>query len=476
MRVAYNRCRLLQAMKPEDEDGFNKPLPELSYEGSGDAGYGNGFSVNVQFKLQQHKNGVITGELQFQDYYEALWSYYKQTAAFTLNGKESKNGRSIVANGSYLTGLDESDKRARFGSREILVSPDVLDIKYTGKLHLHFGIMNVYEVYRSVNVETNLGPLKLKNFGNIKEAEEVMSLYHVPSITSGLEIVARADGSASIRSIVENATKIVWDFLKITSLAQTIWHDWASLEVSEVLDENEYQMHIKPIFHKLRSPKTGAPYIRMNAMAIYLETFVRSAWKGYSSDLLEKYGFDTALEWYVQANAGFLLETKFLSATTCLEMLMDKFHSQNKTDKLLDDERFEIYFDNLKRYAREILLQMEVEEATRAAIYNSMKGMQRRSFVDKFDMLLKFWGISYSDTGVTLEEIKDVRNKITHQGKYAEKPTFESVDYLSKLYNGLFNILTRIFLAMLKYDAEYFDPPNSRWIRFRDVCKGEMPN
>ena len=114
---------------------------------------------------------------------------------------------------------------------------------------------------------------------------------------------------------------------------------------------------------------------------------------------------------------------------------------------------------------------MGIGGETRASVYKSMKEMQRRSFIDKLDMLLKFWGISYSDTGVTLEEIKDMRNKITHQGKYVEKPTFETVEYSSKLYNGLFNILTRIFLAMLKYDADYFDHPSGRQIRFRDVCK-----
>jgi hypothetical protein len=151
---------------------------------------------------------------------------------------------------------------------------------------------------------------------------------------------------------------------------------------------------------------------------------------------------------------------------------MDKFHSQNKTDNLLDDESFERFFCSLRTQARELLVRMGVEGETIASVYKSMKAMQRRSFIDKVDTLLKFWGISYADTGVTLEEMRDVRNKITHQGKYAGESTFETVEYLSKLFNGLFNILTRIFLAMLKYDADYFDPPSSRWIRFRDVCKG----
>jgi hypothetical protein len=338
-------------------------------------------------------------------------------------------------------------------------------------LHLHFRVVNVWDVFRGVSVETSLGALKLVNYGDIKESEKLMSLYHLPLITSGIVLVIESNGSDSIRDIVENSTKIVWDFLKITSLAQTVWHDWALLEVSEVLDEEN--MGIKPIFHKLRSPKSNSSYIRMNATAIYLQQFVCSAWRGYSSELAEKYGFDMALEWYIQSNSGFLLETKFLAATTCLEMLTDKFHSQNETDKLLDDKSFNKFYKQMKRHAKEHLTQMGMDTVTQAALCNSMLGIQRRSFVDKITMLLEFWGISYSDTGVTLKEIKDVRNRITHQGKYVEKPSSESVEYLWKVYNGLFNILTRILLAMLKFDAEYFDAPNSKRIRFRDVCKAK---
>jgi hypothetical protein len=149
---------------------------------------------------------------------------------------------------------------------------------------------------------------------------------------------------------------------------------------------------------------------------------------------------------------------------------MDRFHSQNGTDKLFDDNSFDSFYNNMQDYAKGLLLQMGYDSSIRAAVYRSMKEMKRRSFVDKAEMLLKKLGVSYSDIGVTLSEIVDIRNKITHQGKYGNNASSESFDYLSKVYNALFNILTRIFLVMLKYDGEYFDAPNSKWIKFRDVC------
>jgi hypothetical protein len=35
--------------------------------------------------------------------------------------------------------------------------------------------------------------------------------------------------------------------------------------------------------------------------------------------------------------------------------------------------------------------------------------------------LIEYWGISYDDTGITLDEIKDIRNDITHKGKYSKE-------------------------------------------------------
>jgi hypothetical protein len=104
---------------------------------------------------------------------------------------------------------------------------------------------------------------------------------------------------------------------------------------------------------------------------------------------------------------------KVLDATTCLEMLTDKAYSKNEGDKLLDDKTFRIFYKNMKEHAKEVLTMMQINEPIQESVLKSMKVMQRRSFVDKFRMLLKHWRISYHDTGVTLEEIKKVRNNIS---------------------------------------------------------------
>ena len=69
--------------------------------------------------------------------------------------------------------------------------------------------------------------------------------------------------------------------------------------------------------------------------------FIKSAWKGYSDEIDEKYGFNLALEWYLDSWASSILESKFMCASTCFELLMDKFHTQNNSELILDNTRFE---------------------------------------------------------------------------------------------------------------------------------------
>jgi hypothetical protein len=450
-----------------------EPFTGFRYDGLGDVAFSDGRFAPANFSVQLHKNGIIAGELDFSRFDFSLWSYLKDMPRFSLTGQENQSNRALLAEKCYLTGLNEANRKCTFGSREVIIGTDLLDNPVKQKFHLHYGIVNLYEAFGGACVDTELGKLRLVNFTDIKESEKLMSLYHMPLITSGLQLMLEPSPLQSLRMALENASNIARNFLKVSSLAQTIRHDWAFLEVSEVFDKvlDEEIIPIRPVLHILRSPVPRSPYIRMNAPAVYFERFVRSAWEGYSTNIEENYGFDMALEWYIKSNSGGTLETRFLAATTCLELLMEKFHSQNSTDKLFEEGYFKNFYENMKAHATELLMQMGVDEKTMHAVFGSMKGMERRTFIDKLEMLLGNWDISYADLGVTLSEIRNVRNKITHEGRYYNNVENQSqVDYLFRVYNGLFNILTRLFLALLRYRGLYYDIPNSKWIDFGEVC------
>jgi hypothetical protein len=153
---------------------------------------------------------------------------------------------------------------------------------------------------------------------------------------------------------------------------------------------------------------------------------------------------------------------------------MDKFHKEKNTEFLIPDNMFEELVDIIKLHARNFMKSKLIDSQTRRAVYSSMEGGNRRSYVDKAQMLIDYWGIFYCDTGITIDQIKNIRNKITHEGRYTINDGGQFTKAI-KVYDGLMAILVRIFLAMLNYDKYYQDPWLDKWTAFpiRENCRFE---
>jgi hypothetical protein len=68
-------------------------------------------------------------------------------------------------------------------------------------------------------------------------------------------------------------------------------------------------------------------------------------------ELDEKYAFDLALEWYLESNSATVIESRFLMATTCFEMLMERFHTQMGTEFMLDEKLSNKFYYNLQDFS-----------------------------------------------------------------------------------------------------------------------------
>jgi len=226
----------------------------------------------------------------------------------------------------------------------------------------------------------------------------------------------------------------------------------------------------------LRSPVLKTPSFKMLMPYGYSSEFVRTAFKGYSKELENRYGFDIALEWYLECNSDAAIETNFLNATTCLELLMDKVLSEKKLDYILNDQDFKIFYKELCKSSGAILTGLHKDKNTIAAVNSSLKQAQRISFVNKIHSLINYWGITIEDTRIKESDIREVRNKITHTGRY---PISNDTDrkHLMHVNNGLQTLPIRVFLAML-YDKFYQDDglvdnsngESNGWVNFNDVC------
>ncbi len=203
----------------------------------------------------------------------------------------------------------------------------------------------------------------------------------------------------------------------------------------------------------------------------HVSIFIHEAWKGYSNTLTEHYGFDYALEWYVESSSPGILETRFLNATTALELLMNYFHRRNGTENY-EGSNFDKFYEDTMNFVKEKLASRNLGEKMENSLRGYIAAMKRRSFTAKAELLILNWGISTADLQVSsIREITDIRDEITQTGRYTGRGKDSNpLQTLERSYRALFTILTRIFLAMLDYACEYKDMSrNSEFVALKEV-------
>jgi hypothetical protein len=75
------------------------------------------------------------------------------------------------------------------------------------------------------------------------------------------------------------------------------------------------------------------------------------------------------LEWVIESVIPDISETKFLAATTCFEMLMDKFSLQNETEFILDYETFQKFYSVMREHASTELKARHIQATIRSELY-----------------------------------------------------------------------------------------------------------
>jgi len=375
--------------------------PLFEYSGNGTIMFDNDSPLQAVFRIKLLSNGIIEGEITFPYFHPNISKFVKDMTQFSLKGEDNKIGHHILADDCIFESLSQKfsyqDIRVKgiFSSKKVTIHvPGLSDQKLDGEILLDFGITNVHRI-PAINVVSRVGSLCLANYEGIEERQKYMTVFKTPLITSSIRIVTRAEKDQRLGNIIGNAREVVEDFLKVTSLSQGVWHDWAFLSV--------YLSHMNPDviqYQILHSPILKAPSFRLLTPFGYSQQFVDSIFSGYSRKLATDYGFDLALEWYIESNADAAVETNFLNATTCLELLMDKLLSEKKLDQLLSDEDFKVYYARICESSQEILESLNKEEQVINAVKSSLRQVQRMSFVSKIRSLIDYWGVTIEDTRI----------------------------------------------------------------------------
>jgi hypothetical protein len=111
---------------PNPESYMLEQFMSFRYECSGEASFEDGYRVDVRFVLRMHKNGSISGDLEFLTFDSTIWSYYHKMSEFTLKGQESHDLRSVRACRCYLVGINRSEKKATIKALQVTIGDEVL--------------------------------------------------------------------------------------------------------------------------------------------------------------------------------------------------------------------------------------------------------------------------------------------------------------------------------------------------------------
>ena len=442
----------------------------LNLTGTGLAIFEDGVAAGVSFSAILHINGRLEGHIVFPAEFASDFASLQTSslAYFDIEGTADLRGtgRPIVIRRCVLIRTQFSlsatvELAGDFICQEAVLNERLLDEKPSRRLFIVFELANVARTFR-VTVNTSLGELTLRHSDRIEELERRMNTFMSPLVTSSATLVV-VPNDQTRGQILAEATAIIERFLKITSLAQGRWHTWVAVSVYEASEAGEGG---ELRYLAVRHPKLLAASGRALTNTAHSSLFIRNAWEGYSPTLARKYGYDLALEWFISANGPQLLESKFLSATTCLELLMDKYSREAKSESLLPRSDFASLRRDLKGKLDSWARKKRLESRTLASIEAKLAELNRRSYAEKAEELLFFWKLRHDDLGVTISQIVSIRNKITHTGNAVDSGSY---DALLAAYNAIMTLLSRILLAIIDYNGQYYDWVRNEFVNFSAV-------
>jgi hypothetical protein len=462
----------------------------MEYDGSGNVIYANSFHIGAHFSVRMLQNGSIKGELRFHngvhfqgDNYLRLLECPSGQVSFRVDGSTSSQGIEIAIEECSSMGHSEKHSEATqprhqiecsFKAQKVSIGASRKQSKPEDGLIFQFGLLNLHKVSPNtkpaIRVNTDLGELAIIPYAGFEEMARLIHDYGVSLITSTADLYVIIDGRSNIGEYLKTTTEIVQKFLKITSLAHGNWNEWVFVSV--------YQHGTGSfICADLRSPITNASQGFPLTDTRRASIFIQEAWKGYSNTLTKHHGFDYALEWYVETSSS-ILEIKYLNAMTALELLMTYYYRHNET-KFDRGSDFNQFYQKAKSQFDQTLDSSNIDKERVGRLKNFFSNMNQPDSPTKARKLIEHWGILTGDLEITQEKkrdivdkIFDIRNEITHSGRYNGRgKDIHPLETLTKAYSALFSILTRIFLAMLKYTDSYRDMSrNGEFVELSKVC------
>ena len=407
--------------------------------------------IPVKFTCAQYRDGVIDGTITLigDDHalYMDLFYTHKDTKfslCANLDGEELNIDPLSISDFSPQMG-------ERVELRDIAFIADYLKLKHrdvtsaTTKIFCRFDVSNLKSFMSTFEIEEG----KVTFFQYEDDIWRDIKIYKKSGITGGVQIElnddVRLQSIEAYKSLLFNKINKI---LRLASLSQGTYIDWASFVLCEQNSEGEYE-RIYTERKIIRTEFSARPELTPYGD---LSNYFKKILFQYTDNLDTDLGFYFALEWYLESLNRSLLESKYLGLFTVLETLIYRFATTQKPPRIfiLVDADFKRFKEKLKKPMKDSLRALSMDTEKRKALYLNLPCLNRYSFKDNLTMFLGYYKIGYSDIIEDLGDLINVRDNITHKG-ISEREFDALIDACDKLMA----LVHRIFLSVLNYEGSY---------------------
>jgi hypothetical protein len=442
----------------------------------GTAIFRDGFEIGCSFSIQFSRDSKITGEISFLVAREKETFLQSLNTPFGLRGVASRHKISIELDQCLITetlekSYDSSRLKCKFEAQRCEISSEEKNRTISYPLIFRFGLANIREVF-NIQVETSLGKLRASQEPEMVEYDvELRKHPELILASSWGDLLLELDGPRKLGDLLEHAKFIVRHFLSITSLAQVRWHNYVYVCVCKPksrLNKNNFDDCIYVEFINPRASRELQPMVVTENYRMADPDFILNAWKGYSPEAFNKYGFDLALEWYIASQSNTGIHLKMCDLLRALDLLVARFDKVQRGDYILDVGSFQDIRTKLDLILAGELNEKQINPNIQDQIRKKLEEINHRPFSDRIQRMLSFWGIKYDDLEISIDGIIEAGNELKEMGPYTGLSS--GSERMTKAYLGLLALLTRLFLAVLDFRSTYYDPVKDSNIDFSDVC------
>jgi len=400
-------------------------------------------------RVTQSTKGILKASFEIQNHNEDLEELFDERnriSKFKFEG-ETSNKNNLKMEEFHIFGFRMILGSGEFSPKEVKIEASSSTETSYSDPYLKFGLRNFRMPGYEPEVDTELETIRFERTEFYKEAIEKIEQSKEGRITSYAYIDNPNLDGFSPSEYLSKAEKEIDRIAKLWGFAQGTYQ---SRSYGEFFDCND-----RLIIGKYINPKKKNIAFRELIPYPNLGKYLNQTYDQYknkNNDL----DLSLVIEYYIDSLTETMIESRYLKAYICLEILVNRFSKINNQEFIIKDgEKFDEFGEKISDKAKDILDDMDFEENEEDIMGKIPSKLKRKlvnrySLPKKLSLLLEEYQIGYKDLFDDIGKMARTRNNITHRG-------VPDGDYpeVNNIMKRMFYLIQRILLSLLQYDGKY---------------------